>query len=352
VHTPNEQTSPEAHCRPQAPQLLRSLCSAASQPLLALVSQLAKFSAHAPSAQVPLAQLAAALAKKQGRPQPPQCVVLVVVLVSQPFTASPSQLPKPVLQVPSRHTPPAHDTAPLVRVQAWPQPPQFARLVEVSTSQPSPALPLQSARLPGQVPRAVPQVPEVHTGTRPGVVVLQMVPQVRQLLTAVLRLVSQPFSAMPSQLPKPVLQTPSAQRPLAQVADALGKLQVLPQAPQCVVLVLVLASQPLPLLLSQLAKPALQVPRTHALATQFEALFAKRPTQLALQDPQFDESFVRSLQTPEQPVCPLAQFSRQIPLSHTSPEGHARPHAPQFVRSLVRSRQEPEQFVWPTAQFV
>jgi hypothetical protein len=118
VHTPAEQTSPEAHWRPQAPQLLRSLWSAASQPLLALLSQLAKFVAHAPSAQVPLAQVAAALAKKQGRPQPPQCVVLVVVLVSQPLTASPSQLPKPVLQVPRRHTPPVHDTAPLARVQA------------------------------------------------------------------------------------------------------------------------------------------------------------------------------------------------------------------------------------------
>jgi hypothetical protein len=302
VHTPNEQTSPEAHCRPQAPQLLRSLCSAASQPLLGLVSQLAKFSAHAPSAQVPLAQVAAALAKKQGRPQPPQWVVLVVVLVSQPLTASPSQLPKPVLHVFSRHTPPVHATEPLARVQAWPQPPQLARLVEVSTSQPSPALPLQSARPEGQVPRAVPQVPEVHTGTSPGVVVLQMVPQVRQLFTAVLRLVSQPFSAMPSQLPKPELQVPSAQRPLAQVAIALGKLQVLPQAPQCVVLLLVLASHPFVLLLSQLAKPALQEPSAHALPTQLGALLAKRPVQVVPHALQLFASFVRSRQVPEHAV--------------------------------------------------
>ena len=80
--------------------MLRSLCSPASQPVLLLLSQLAKLGAQAPRAQVPLAQVAAALAKKQGRPQPPQCVVLVVVLVSQPLTASPSQLPKPVLHVP------------------------------------------------------------------------------------------------------------------------------------------------------------------------------------------------------------------------------------------------------------
>jgi hypothetical protein len=302
VQTPAEQTSPDAHCRPQAPQLLRSLCSPASQPLLALLSQLAKPVVHAPRAQVPLAQVAAALAKKQGRPQPPQCVVLVVVLVSQPLTASPSQLPKPVLHMPRRHTPPVHDTAPLDRVQAWPQPPQFARLVEVSTSQPSPALPLQSARPVGQVPRAVPQVAMVHTGTRPGVVVLHTLPQVRQLLTAVLRLVSQPFSAMPSQLPKPELQVPSAQRPLAQVAVALGKLQVLPHAPQWVVLVLVLASQPLPLLLSQLAKPALQEPSAHALPTQLGALLAKRPVQVVPHALQLFASFVRSRQVPEHAV--------------------------------------------------
>ena len=60
-------------------------------------------------------------------------------------------------------------------------------------------MPLQSALPVGQVPRAVPQAPAVHTGTSPGVVVLQMFPQVRQLLTAVLRLVSQPFAALPSQ---------------------------------------------------------------------------------------------------------------------------------------------------------
>jgi hypothetical protein len=44
-------------------------------------------------------------------------------------------------------------------------------------------------------------------------------------------LVSQPLAALPSQLPKPALHAVSWQVPVAQEADALGKLHVVPQAP-------------------------------------------------------------------------------------------------------------------------
>jgi hypothetical protein len=70
---------------------------------------------------------------------------------------------------------------------------------------------------------------------------------------------SQPFAALPSQLPKPVLQLPMAQLPVLQVAVALARLQPVPHVPQSVVVV-VGVSQPLAKLLSQLAKPLLQLP--------------------------------------------------------------------------------------------
>jgi hypothetical protein len=81
---------------PQLPQLVRSASVCVSQPLrlvfsLALQSlypalQLAMLHAPTLQAAVPLTELQAAA-------QPPQAAVLVLVFVSQPLAALPSQLP-------------------------------------------------------------------------------------------------------------------------------------------------------------------------------------------------------------------------------------------------------------------
>jgi hypothetical protein len=92
--------------------------------------------------------------------------------------------------------PELQEGAPLVALQERPQPPQLVRLLLVSVSQPLPLMPSQSLKLP------------VHTGTQapPTQDVLpwafeQTFPQAPQLAVLVVRFVSQPFAAFPSQLP-------------------------------------------------------------------------------------------------------------------------------------------------------
>ena len=75
-------------------------------------------------------------------------------------------------------------------------------------------------------------------------------PQRPQLDGVVLRLVSQPLAALPSQSPKPAVQvTPHA--PAAQVAVPLVASHALPQRPQFATVVARLVSQPLAGLPSQ-----------------------------------------------------------------------------------------------------
>src|SRR5664279_4814580 len=74
------------------------------------------------------------------------------------------------------------------------------------------------------------------------------------------KLTSQPLAALLSQLPKPPLQL-TPQTPPVQVLVAFDTCvgHALPQAPQFCRLVKVLTSQPLAVLLSQLANPELQI---------------------------------------------------------------------------------------------
>jgi hypothetical protein len=61
---------------------------------------------------------------------------------------------------------------------------------------------------------------------------MQARPQAPQLLLSDARPVSQPLVALPSQLPKPEVQVPSAHALDTQEAEALGKTQRLPHIPQ------------------------------------------------------------------------------------------------------------------------
>jgi len=61
------------------------------------------------------------------------------------------------------------------------------------------------------------------------------------------------------------------------------------------------------------------------------------------QPPQFDRSLVRSRQTPEQFVRPVAQVSVHEPAEQIWPAAQTVPQPPQLSRSVMRLMQVPEQ---------
>ena len=211
--------------------------------------------------QVPAAQLNIAMPKDEHPPpQLPQLFGSVPVATSHPSVCLlPLQSVKPVLQalvqVPVVHA--ALTT--LLLEQRMPQPPQFAVSVLEVTSQPSVfLLPLQS-RKPGlQAPLQVPapQVGELMWAFE------QVTPQPPQFAGLLCVFTSQPFVVLLlSQSAKPVLQAPP-QAPAVQVAVVMLALeQRRPQVPQFVASVAVDVSHPLVRLFpSQSAKPLSQAP--------------------------------------------------------------------------------------------
>lgn len=195
THAPPAHDAPVTHAIPQPPQCAELVSVLASQPFIALPSQFAKPVLHAPSVHVLAAQLAAALGREHAAPHAPQCASVFVVLVSQPLTALPSQLPKPMLHAPSVQLPVVHDAAALGREHTIPHAPQW--------------------------------------------------------LVLLLVLVSQPLLSVPSQSPKPALHVPIEHTLAAHAGAALLRVHATPQPPQLEVLLVMLISQPLPALLSQ-----------------------------------------------------------------------------------------------------
>jgi hypothetical protein len=120
----------------QVPQWVTVVRVSVSQPLSAMPSQSPKpamqVNPHAPAAQVVVA-----LARVgQAFPHAPQCARLVAVSVSQPLAAIMSQLAVAPGQPVTVHRPATQSAVPLAAVQAIPQPPQWARLVCGSTHAP------------------------------------------------------------------------------------------------------------------------------------------------------------------------------------------------------------------------
>jgi hypothetical protein len=211
----------------------------ASQPFDAVESQLPK-----PPLQVnvhcdPLQPMLVAFCTEvlQLLPQPPQFAVEVVVLVSQPFDAVESQLPKPPLQVnvhcdAAQPMPVAFCTEVL---QLLPQPPQFAVEVVVLVSQPFAAIVSQLAKLLLQV--------NVHCdAAQPMPVafctdVLQLLLQAPQSALVSVVFVSQPFTGLPSQSPNPPLHD-GTQPPVVplklQLNVPFGFMHEVVQLPQCI----------------------------------------------------------------------------------------------------------------------
>lgn len=238
----------------QALQLLTSVFRLTSQPFVAMVSQLAKPAVHAPIVHVLLTQLAAALVNVHLVPQPPQLLTSFVVFVPQ--VAPGGQVASPAPQVLYPHTPLVHAGVPPVvgHLCAAPQPPQLLTSEFVLISQPLAALASQSAKPALQM---IPQLPAVHVGVPPAVE--HLVPQVLQLLTSVFRFTSQPSAARLSQLANPAVQVPRTQTPLLQPAAAFANVQMFEQLLQWLGSEVVLTSQPLLTRASQFAKPGLQL---------------------------------------------------------------------------------------------
>jgi hypothetical protein len=229
----------------------------------------------------------------------------------------PSQLPKPVLQVPTAQPPPMHAAVALGTLQALPQTRQLRGSLSSSVSQPLAVLPSQSPRPMLQADRW--HTPAAHTALPPST--LQALPQAAAVgqggvevgLAAVGRvavtvgealgalahdaaaraarrgavgdrgarhaaraavgggawvLVSQPLAPSPSQSPKGALQRPTPQRPATQAGVPLTVAHTVPQAPQWMGLVCT-SMQPPP----QQARPSAQPrwvsqPGTHWLPMQ------------------------------------------------------------------------------------
>jgi hypothetical protein len=98
---------------------------------------------HDATVQLPDVQAGVPFATAHALPQLPQLVV-VVMLVSQPFVALPSQLPQPATQVGTQRLL-VQVVVPCALLHTVPQVPQFEALLAVVTSQPSAYVPLQFA---------------------------------------------------------------------------------------------------------------------------------------------------------------------------------------------------------------
>jgi hypothetical protein len=262
---------------PQDPQLVGLVCVFVSQPLPRRPSQLPDPALHETSWQVPVAQDTLAFVAEQATPHPPQSVV-VRRFVSQPLFGLPSQLANPDAQV-GAQAPAVQLVAPLAFVHATPHAPQLVRLVPRLASQPFAALPSQLPNPALHV--ATVQTPDAHAALAFGSE--QTLPQDPQLDAVVCVFVSHPFVATPSQLPHPATQD-GTQAPAVQPVVPWTFVQATPQDPQLDAVVCVFVSQPFEATASQLPKPAAHAPSVQLPPLHVSAAFAR--SQTTLQPPQ------------------------------------------------------------------
>jgi hypothetical protein len=296
------------HALVQLPQRVGSVFRFVSQPLAVLPSQLAKPVLQV-MPQTPALHEAVPFVALHALLQLPQRVTFVFTLISQPFAVLRSQFANPELQV-IEHRLLLHVAVPFAVPHALLQAPQCSGLPVVIVSQPL-------AKLPSQLPKPALQTmlhaPALHAATP--FVDPQTVPQAPQFDRLLDSVVSQPFATLLSQLPKPALQL-IPQLPFVQLAVPFVELQAFVQLPQRLTSVLRLRSQPFVTLPSQFPKPALhviwQAPDTQ-LAVPLVVL------QALLQLPQF-EVVVRLVSHP------FARLPSQLP----KPALHVMLHTPEL----------------------
>jgi hypothetical protein len=340
VHMRDEHTWPTMQARPQAPQWAFETARLTSQPLAGLPSQSAKSVLHAPTAHAPLTHTAVALGRVHAPPQRPQCATLVRRSTSQPLAGLPSQSPKPALHAATTQPPAAHAAVALGSTQALPHTPQCEVLVVRLVSHPLAALPSQ---LPKPALQVIPHMPLVQVAVP--LLALHTLPQAPQWVGEDERSVSQPLETTPSQLPRPGLHEATVHAPATQAGVALGREHIRPQPPQWLAVALVLVSQPLAALPSQLPKPALQViPHTPPVQVAVP-LLALHTLPQAPQWVGEDERLVSQplAALPSQLPKPALQAARvHTPAAHTAvalAKEQALPQRPQWEGLLRRSTQ-------------
>jgi hypothetical protein len=191
---------------------------------------------HTPFVQVPATwhwSLAA-----HAWPHEPQLFGSVFVFASQPLAPFMSQSCSGGVQTRPPHVPLAHDSMPPATVHACPQVPQLLGSAAVWSSQPSAFIMLQS---PQPVVHAMAHVPLAHEAVP--FAVPHFFLHAPQLLVSVFVLTSQPLAFVMSQSAKPALQL-IEHIEAAHDAVPLAVPQALPQPPQFVALVDVFTSHP------------------------------------------------------------------------------------------------------------
>ncbi len=164
-------------------------------------------------------------------PQRPQCMTLVAVLVSQPVVTSPSQSARPVLQViEHRGGEPPHEATPPLPLHGRPHAPQCITLVVRLVSHPG--APSQSPRSGERHVPDTPHTPATQVAPRP-TGAWHIIPQRPQCATVVRVSVSHPSAGFMLQSAKPALHPRTEHRPLVHIAVALASAQAAPHAPQC-----------------------------------------------------------------------------------------------------------------------
>lgn len=169
----------------------------------------------------------------------------------------------------------------------------------------------------------------------------QATPQPPQF-ASVLRLVSQPFESIVSQLPKPAAQVSVRQPPVAHDAVAFARVHAAPQPPQ-LVRVVVGVSQPSGADRLQSANPPLHVTIAQLPLAHRSLAFAR--SQRVPHPPQLARSVAVSTQLIAQRVSPVAQPLTHPTVPPTVPHNgsaalHDVVHAPQ-VAALARSASQP-----------
>lgn len=299
---------------------------------------------HDTTVQAEATQAPTPLIGAHARPQPPQSVVLLRVFTSQPFEGNPSQSAKPGRQLPTAHVPPRQAATALGSAHIAPQAPHAITLVRRFVSQPLTALPSQLAKPAEQAKPHVlaAQVGVAFAGAEHGA------PQLPQFATEVLKSTSQPSSVDPLQLPAPAMHAPSEQTPALQVPTARGNAQLRPHAPQWASDTARSVSQPLLAVRSQLSKPASHRPMEQLPPEQSPV--ARGKVHLVPHIRQFALSFCRST---SQPLTVLpSQSPRSVahavrvhspPMQSPTPPKklHSLPQRPQFVSVRARSTSQP-----------
>jgi hypothetical protein len=210
------------HPAPHEPQFV-VVFSGASQPFEGLASQLPQPPLHEIS-HPPLTHCVVPFDALQAARQAPQCDVLFVRFVSHPFCTAPSQLPQPALHA-IAHSPTLHEAVPPALEHSVEHVPQWFGSVARLISQPFTAFPSQS---PSPALQAMEQAPLLQVGVP--VLPSHTLPHTPQLLASLTNWLSQPFSRFASQSPNPGLHR-IWQVPAMHTGCPFVALHALPQAP-------------------------------------------------------------------------------------------------------------------------